>query len=261
MTARHSCIYEGWVRHRRTAPVTNRFRYRLFMMYLDLDELPSLFSGRWLWSTRRPAVARFRRADHLGAPETPLADAVRDLVETASGRRPAGPIRLLTNLRYFGFGMNPVSFFYCFDETGARVETIVAEVNNTPWGERHCYVLTPDMEQGPRAAKVYRFDKDFHVSPFMGMKQVYEWRFSDPTATLPVHMINFEDGRRLFDATMVLNRTEMTGRALARVLVQYPLLTVKVFVGIYYQALKLRLKRCPFHPHPKHSLQPEGVSP
>jgi DUF1365 family protein len=231
------------------------------MMYLDLDELPSLFSGRLCWSARRPALARFRRADHLDDPTVPLADAVRDLVETASGRRPVGPIRLLTNLRYFGFGMNPVSFYYCFDETGERVDTIVAEVNNTPWGERHCYVLTPDLERREQSAKVYRFDKDFHVSPFMGMKQVYEWRFSDPAATLPVHMVNFEDGQSLFDATMVLNRPELTGRALARVLVQYPLLTVKVFVGIYYQALKLRLKRCPFNPHPKHILQPEGVSP
>ncbi len=178
----HSAIYRGWVRHRRHAPRRHVFRYRLFLLYLDLAELDTVFRGRWLWSTRRLALARFHRADHLGDTATPLDAAVRDLVEAQTGRRPAGPIRLLTHLRYFGYCFNPVSFYYCFDASGARVETIVAEVNNTPWGERHCYVLDETHDAGCGDRRRYRFDKAFHVSPFMPMDLTYDWRFGSPAS-------------------------------------------------------------------------------
>ena len=111
-----SCIYEGQVRHTRNKPAFHKFNYRLFMMYLDLDELPTLFRKTWFWSATRPALARFRRRDHLGPEQQALSDSVRDLVETETGRRPRGPIRLLTNLSYFGYCFNPVSFYYCFSE-------------------------------------------------------------------------------------------------------------------------------------------------
>ena len=117
---------------------------RLFMLYLDLDELPALFDGYRLASARGRSLAEFRRADHLGDPRRPLADEVRALVAARSGTAPAGPIRLLTNLRYLGHAFNPVCFYYCFDAAGERVEAVVAEVTNTPWGECHAYVLEPD---------------------------------------------------------------------------------------------------------------------
>ena len=158
-----SCLYVGSVRHRRHTPRAHAFRYPLFLAYLDLAELDTVFRGRWLWSARRFALAWFRRRDHLGSPAMPLDQAVRDLVERHSGRRPQGPIRLLTHLRYFGYCFNPVSFYYCFDAQGEQVETVVAEVNNTPWGERHCYVLDGE----PRLR--YRTSKAMHVSPFMPM--------------------------------------------------------------------------------------------
>ena len=164
-----SAIYAGHVRHRRFEPTEHSFRYPLFLMYLDLSELDSVFRDRWLWSTRRPAVARFDRRGHLGDPRQPLDASVRDLVESKTGRRPTGPIRLLTHLRYFGHCFNPVSFYYCFDETGAELETLVAEVNNTPWGERHCYVLSEGTESTNGAVKSFRAAKQFHVSPFMDM--------------------------------------------------------------------------------------------
>ncbi|MEI2421818.1 DUF1365 family protein, partial [Arthrospira platensis SPKY2] len=106
------------------------------MVCLDLAELDTVFRGRWLWSTQRPALAWLRREDHLGDPAHSLDESVRRLVAERTGRRPAGPIRLLAHLRYFGHCFNPVSFYYCYDAAGERVETIVAEVNNTPWGER-----------------------------------------------------------------------------------------------------------------------------
>jgi len=252
----NSALYEGWVRHRRTRPTTNEFRYRLFFLYVDLAELDSVFRGRWLWSTRGPALAWLRRADHLGDPALPLDESVRRLVHERIGRRPTGPIRLLTHPRYFGYVMNPVSFFYCFDPTGEQVETIVAEIHNTPWGERHCYVLDERDNSGQKDKKIFNFQKDFHVSPFMGMEQDYAWRFDRPDRTLHVHMDNLERADKIFDATLRLERTEMTGDALARVLVVYPWMTAKVIAAIYWQALKLWWKGTPFHPHPKHSEAP-----
>jgi DUF1365 family protein len=180
----------------------------MFMMYLDLDELPELFSRRWLWSTTRPALARFRRNDHLGASDEPLSDSIRDLVERETGVRPAGPIRLLTNLSYFGYCFNPVSFYYCFAEDGQTLQTIVAEVNNTPWGERDTYVLPDSMDVGNRGVKRFRPKKKMHVSPFMPMDVEYDWCFTDPAERLSVYMANSNAGKRMFDASINLTRTD-----------------------------------------------------
>jgi len=266
----HSAIYHGIVRHRRMQPVEHQFNYHLFMMYLDLDELPTVFEGSRLFSTTRRAVARFCREDHLGgvngdgkngvAAGIPLDQAVRDLVEQSSGQRPQGPIRLLTHLRYFGYVFNPVSFYYCFNADDTRLETIVAEVNNTPWGEREYYVLDEDKEVGDGEMghgdtnrddiRRYRPVKRMHVSPFMPMDVNYDWRFRPPSESLTVHMENFRDGRKLFDATLVLQRREVTPAALARVLIAFPLMTLKIIVAIHWQALRLWLKKVPVFDHP-----------
>ncbi len=246
----NSAIFEGQVRHRRMRPAEHVFRYRLFMVYLDLAELDTVFEGRWLWSTKKRAIARFNREDHLGDPGRPLDDCVRDLVAEQTGRRPRGPIRLLTHLRYFGYVFNPVSFYYCFAPDGESLETIVAEVNNTPWGERHCYVLGDSEDEGRGAVRRYRPVKQMHVSPFMEMDVDYDWRFSTPVDRLSVHMECAREGGKVFDATLALERKEMTGPALARVLVTHPLETAKVIFAIHWQALRLWLKRVPVHDHP-----------
>lgn len=253
----NSCLYTGWVRHRRFAPAVHKFRYRLFQVYLDLSELDSVFAGRWLWSTKRFSLAWFRRADHLGEPSLPLSESVRREVARATGRRPAGPIRLLTHLRYFGYVMNPVSFFYCFDPAGDRVEFIVAEVHNTPWGERHCYTFASP----PGSPARFEFSKDFHVSPFMGMEQDYRWSFTDPSSTLSVRMESLEEGRPMLDATLSLRRVPIDPASLRRMLVAYPFMTLQVVAGIYWQAFRLFSKRCPFHPHPKHAANSGEVAP
>ena len=246
----HSCIYEGIVRHRRLSPVSHAFRYPLFMMYLDLAELPSLFDGRWLWSATGRAPARFDRADYLGSPDVELAEAVRQEAVRLIGRRPLGPIRMLAHLRYFGFLMNPVTFYYCFAPEGDRVETILAEITNTPWKERHTYALSAVDPVAGVCETRHRFSKSFHVSPFMPMEQEYEWGFSEPGRRLRVHMTNRVGGERVFDATLVLARKEISGPALAGVLARHPWMTARVAAGIYWQALRLRVKRAPYHEHP-----------
>jgi DUF1365 family protein len=247
----NSALYTGWIQHRRFGPARNAFRYRIFMSYLDLAELPALFDRRWLWSARGPALAWFKRADFFGPADKPLDTAVRDLVAQRTGVRPGGPIRLLTHLRFFGFSFNPVSFYYVFDATGSRVETIVAEITNTPWKERHAYVLpvTAAARKNSRAWR-FSFQKEFHVSPFMPMDMRYDWCFGIPAEGLHVHMENWQAGAVRFDATLNLRRQEMTARSLARALILFPLITVKVSALIYWQALKLLLKRTPFHAHP-----------
>ena len=246
----HSCLYEGRLRHRRFAPVDNAFAYPLFMVYLDLAELPTVFADHPLWSADRSNVARFDRRLHLGDADEPLDTCVRDLVAEQSGVVLNGPIRLLTHLSYYGYGFNPVSFYYCFSPD-ERLEAVVAEINNTPWGEQHPYVLTEALDTGTHRAKCYRFAKDFHVSPFMSMRQDYVWRFNVPGNGLAVHMDNHEEDRHLFDATLTLRRTEISRGALTRVLVRYPWMTARVITAIYWQALKLKLKKCPVHTHPK----------
>ena len=249
-----SCIYEGQVRHRRFSPRRHEFSYRLYMMYLDLDELPEVFDRFWFWSARRFNLAWFRRFDHFGDADQPLIEAVRDKLYQHTGVRAKGPIRLLTHCRYFGFGFNPVSFYYCYDERDTQVENIIAEVNNTPWGEQYCYVLTETdnlaEQRGSVKHKRYRPVKDFHVSPFMPMDIRYDWRFNQPDERLTVHMQNYTDFIKLFDATLDLEYRPITSANMARVLVQYPLVTVKVVTGIYYQALRLLMKRIPFYDHP-----------
>ena len=247
----HSCLYTGWVRHRRHEPTENRFTYRLFMSYLDLAELPELFDPYLLWSARRAAPAWFRRADFHGDPARPLDEAIRELVLRHTGARPLGPIRLLTHLRYFGYSFNPVSFYYCFDAAGVNVETIVAEITNTPWKERHAYVLPVADSATSAGAWRFQFEKQFHVSPFMPMDMRYDWRFSVPAEGLHVHMENWRDGASAFDATLSLKREPISHATLARALVGFPLVTAQVTALIHWQALRLWAKRTPFFTHPK----------
>ena len=256
MTA--SAVYEGWIRHRRFEPVEHSFRYRLFLMYLDLDELPAALDPYPLWSARRAAPARFRRADFMGDPERPLAECARDAVEAQTGSRPTGPVRLLANLRYLGHAFNPVSFYYCFDPAGERVEAVVADVSNIPWGERHPYVLARGEREGTVLTE--ELDKTLHVSPLMGMDQTYAFRATEPGDELIVQIESRPgDGGagKTFDATLSMRRRELSGPLLTRMLARYPAMSLQVVAKIYAQTLRLKLKGARYFPHPE-GRRPKG---
>lgn len=252
----NSAIFRGTIRHRRFTPVENAFQYRIFFMFLDLAEMPDALDIHPLWSAERVNLAYFRRRDHFGSARIPLDRVLRDHVEAKTGRRPAGSIRVLTHLRYFGHCFNPVTFYYLNDRSDARLETVVAEITNTPWGERHLYVLDDASNIHPhRQWRRFCFSKEFHISPYMPMDVDYDWRFSVPGDRINVHLMNFKDGERVFDATLNLYRTPMTRQNLTRMLLLYPAMTLKVVGMIYWQALKLKLKQTPFYDHPGETMR------
>ncbi len=236
-----SAVYEGTVFHRRVDP-PHRFAYRLALPLLDLDEIDEVCARHPLWSRERPGAVTFRRADFLPDRPGPLGDAVRDLVAERTGSRPVGPISLLGHLRTWGWLFNPVSFYYCFDRSGTYVDALVLEVTNTPWHERHCYVVGPPGR--------HLFEKALHVSPFLEMDHLYRLSYTAPGDRLGVHLGNVRGDRRLFDARLSLVRKELDRRALGRVLWRNPAMTARISAGIYRQAWKLHRGGAGFVPHP-----------
>lgn len=243
----HSAVYEGWVAHRRAGAVPHSFRYRVFMPLLDLDELPESLDPIPLWSARRPAPVRLRDRDYLPGDAGPLQERARELVRARLGRRPGGPVRLLANPRYLGVGFNPVSFLFLHDEHGS-LDSVIAEVTNTPWRERAAYVL--DARAASRGGPVTgKFEKRMHVSPFQPMEQTYEISVTPPGVSLGVVIRNLGTGREALVASMALRRYELTRARMLGILLRYPPMTLATLARIYSKALKLKLRGAPFHPH------------
>jgi hypothetical protein len=267
-----SGIFKGHIRHRRFQPKSHAFSYPIFMLYLDLDELPELFAKKWYCSLSGFNLVRFKRRDFLSPDEPSLKKAVINKVADSVSSELAqsiSSVRALMHLRYLNIVFNPVVFYYCYD-AAEQLVAIVAEITNTPWDERHAYVL-PIGEPLSVNAKYslkgkdkhqFEFQKRFHVSPFNPMNMDYRWVFSLPNEKLFVHMDNViqspdsqtatDSDSKHFDATLVMNRYDFD-KNLAKTLIQYPFMTVKVVLGIYWQALRLKLKGIPFHDHPNES--------
>jgi hypothetical protein len=222
--------------------VAHEFSYRVAMPLLDLEELGVLARTHPMWSDKRPAPVWFRRADFFGGTSAPLHEAVRDLVEERHGRRPVGPVALLANLRTWGWLFNPISLYFCYAADGSGVESLVAEVENTPWHERCQYVVGPPGR--------HRFAKTMHVSPFLPMDVDYELTYSEPDARLQIKLDVVREGERLLSATLSLRRRPLDRREMGRLLWAFPALTHRVSAGIYAQAAHLRLRGAPFHVHP-----------
>jgi DUF1365 family protein len=251
----YSRIYTGWVAHQRYSPKKHGFRYRAFMMYLDLDEINLIFINNKLWSYLKPNIEYFKRTDYFGDPNKNLKSEISDLVLNATGKPALGAVRLLTNMRYFGHCFNPVSFYYCFEADGVTLQAIVTHITNTPWGEDYAYVHDFKSNKLVKNTKydvitAFKLDKKFHVSPFMPMEIDYDWAFKLHEAQLFVHMKNFQHGQEIFNATLSLQAQKVTPGALNLLLIQYPFMTMKVVLGIYWNALLLWIKRVPFYSHP-----------
>lgn len=245
-----SCLYTGHVRHSRGRPVVHRFEQKLALAYLDLDEVESAFERTRWWAYERRAPVSYHRADYFGAPDRPLADCVRDEVARQCGVRPSGPVRLLAQLRHFGFCFNPAAFYYCFDGSGERLVALLCEVTNTPWNERHAYVVPIQDANETEERSTHECAKTFHVSPFMPMQQRYRWQVSAPDERLALSISSFDGDGALFAAGLSLERRPWSAASRLRVAMAFPFATALVMAGIYWQALRLYWKRAPFFPHP-----------
>ena len=259
MTA--SCIYQGTVVHQRLEPVTHRLQYRVAMLFLDLDELPDLCRTSRLWSVSRPAVLRFRRDDHLGDPQVPLIDAVRELVQSVTGLATHGPVRLLTTPRWFGAGFNPISVYYVHERADEPPVAAVFEVSNTPWREMHPYVLDLRTARHASGIAAGRFAKTLHVSPFLPMDIDYVWTLTDPEERLGIAIECQRDERRVMIATASLRRSKLDDAALRRFALRVPPMHVVTVGGIYWNAVRLRAKGAQYHAHPASGPALSGARP
>lgn len=244
----NSYLYFGQVEHRRLKPTPHAFIYDVGYFFIDLDTVKKTFSIPFLFSHWQPSILSFRRKNYLGNKNKPLKECVQDEIKKQIGMNHDGPIKLLTNISYFGFCFNPVSFYYCYNQDGSQLQFIVAEVTNTPWNQRHRQVLKFEGEK----KNTYLLKKEFHVSPFIPMEIDYTWVFNSPAEDLYVLMQNRFQGENelMFYASLKLERKPLDLKNILILIIRSPLVSFKPTLLIYWQALKLWIKKVPFYTHP-----------
>ena len=232
-----SGLYPGNVTHLRLAPRRHRFRYRLFMALFDLDELDQLDRGLRLFSHNRANVFSFFDRDHLSGEGEPLRVQVERLLQRAGLASDGGAIRLLCMPRMFGYAFNPISVYFCHRRDGALMATLY-EVNNT-FGQRHTYLIAAPASDGWIMQQCV---KRLHVSPFMDMDLTYAFRVRPPGTDIAFHVNAHKAGGLVLATGFLGRRAEFSDRMLSKLVVAFPLLTLKVILGIHFEALRLLLK-------------------
>ena len=241
----NSKLYFGKVSHTRQQPFKHRFEYKTFMCFLDIDELETVFDCHPFWSFASKNLAWFNPSQYIGR-DSSIREAVESAISEQTGEAFSGRICILTHLTYYGYCFNPVSFYYCYNEDN-ELQYVISEINNTPWDERHIYVTSVKNDE---PMVVDSFDKIFHVSPFLDMDFRYKWQFSRPTDDVIVNMDNYKEGEQWFNAYLEMQAEPISKASLSKAIRQYPFMTMKVVLAIYWQALKLKLKGAKFYDHP-----------
>jgi DUF1365 family protein len=240
----NSCLYECSVMHLRLEPKVNKFRYRIFMFALDLDELDSLRVPGF--SRNRWNLYTFRDRDHLTLPGLETASLRENLsawVENHGIRLPVGGrIMLVTLPRVLGYIFNPVSFYFCSDAAGAPLCAVV-EVGNT-FRELKPYLL-PAPESDGRFRLVT--PKHFYVSPFSALDLCFDFKLRVPGETLDIHIDDRAGERPVLLSALTGQRAPLTTARLLWFTLKYPLITLKVIALIHWHALLLWLRRLPWH--------------
>lgn len=249
----NSAIYVGKVRHRRFLPTSHEFQYRLYLNWIDLDEVKQIFNIPLIISSGKlPAIIKFNRKHYMAPEKGDLKTVVLDKIEEDLGFRPDGKVCILTTIQYFGLCYNPVSFYFAFE--GEKAVAVASEINNTPWDQRFTYC------QDLRQKKFKDFKKEFHISPFMPMDMDYKWFFSNPGEKLSIFMQNFEKDQKVFDANLKLKKKTFSKASMFINAVLFPLMPLKIIFGIYYHAFRLWLKKTPFYEHPENQIQHKEYS-
>lgn len=249
-------FYTGQLWHRRRAPAEHAFQYPIWFAWVDLDEPETITAGHWLWGHRWRPVG-FSQTD-LGPPgEGGLLERVRSQVKALGGEWD-GRVFALCQLRTFGLQFNPLVLYWHFPAGGEQPDAVLAEVSNTPWQERHWYLLEGGTQDGGGLGTEH--DKAFHVSPFMSMDQRYRWQLGFHHGSLSVRIGNLEHGEELFAAGMALERRPWSPAEQAGLLKNYGAQSWRVLAGIYAHAFRLWRKRVPFYRHPEagHPNQEKG---
>ncbi|CUS48900.1 MAG: COG3496 family uncharacterized protein [Idiomarinaceae bacterium HL-53] len=242
-----SALYWGMVRHRRMVPRPHHFQYQLVQWAFDLKRLEYLNGiSKWLsTSEQKWAPFQFRSTDYLRGYYQPenesLHDAVLRKMSELAKQSISGRVVFLGNIRNWGFYFSPINCFFTQDESGEFTH-MLAEVSNTPWNERHYYLVPLPVNETTQ--------KEFHVSPFNPIDMTYHWRISPPQTRCLVHISAVREQVE-FDATVTLRRSELNPKNISHVLRRQPLFFFKTIFGIYWQAMKLLFKRMPIYAHPR----------